>query len=154
MFYYQIDPAQTGSDRLPDSHLTTRPVGGEWGLKGGEGCSLRGRIGQPSASGDWGLTMKILDPTRIQHDRGESLSALLRGHADAVLRQGKTQAQIAGDSWLDESYVSRLLSGERENPSRDALPLLAGWGLGLPVEETDELLVAADYKPLILLSSR
>ena len=98
--------------------------------------------------------MKTLDPTRIQHDRGESLSTLLRKHADAVLRQGKTQARIAGDSWLDESYVSRLLSGERDNPSRDALLLLAGWGLGLPVEETDELLLAADYKPLILLSSR
>ena len=98
--------------------------------------------------------MTTLDPTRIQHDRGESLSALLRGHADAVLRRGKTQAQIAGDSWLDESYVSRLLSGERDNPSRDALLLLTGWGLGLTVAETDELLVAADYKPLILLSSR
>ena len=55
--------------------------------------------------------------------------------------------------------MSRLLSGERDNPSRDALLLLASWGLGLAVEETDELLVAADYKPLILaygvaLSSR
>ena len=76
-----------------------------------------------------------------------------------VLRNGKTQAQVAGDAWLDESYVSRLLSGERDNPSGDALLLLASWGLGLAVEETDELLVAADYKPLILaygvaLSSR
>jgi len=65
---------------------------------------------------------------------------------------GKTQAQIAGDAWLDECYVSRLLSGERNNPSRDALLLLASWGLGLAVEETDELLMAAHYKPLILPS--
>lgn len=98
--------------------------------------------------------MKTLDPTRIQHDRGESLSALLREHADAALSQGKTQAQIAGDSWLDESYASRLLSGERDNPSRDALLLLTGWGPGLTVEETDELLMAADYSPLVLPNNR
>ena len=47
-----------------------------------------------------------------------------------------------------------LLSGERDNPSRDALLLLTCWGPGLAVEETDEMLVAADYKPLILPSSR
>ena len=76
-------------------------------------------------------------------------------YADARIRPlGKSQAQIARDAWLDESYVSRLLSGERVNPSRDALLLLSGWGLGLTVEETDELLMAADYKPLILPSSR
>ena len=34
--------------------------------------------------------------------------------------------------------------------SRDALILLAGWGLDLPVEEADELLLAADYRPLVL----
>ncbi len=98
--------------------------------------------------------MKTFDPRSFRHTAGESLSALLRKYADRVLRNGKTQAQVAGDSWLDESYVSRLLSGERDNPSRDALLLLASWGLGLAVEETDELLVAADYKPLILPSSR
>ncbi|MBF6600849.1 MAG: helix-turn-helix transcriptional regulator [Dehalococcoidia bacterium] len=38
----------------------------------------------------------------------------------------KSQADIARDSWLDESYVSRLFSGERTSPSRDALILLAG----------------------------
>jgi transcriptional regulator with XRE-family HTH domain len=98
--------------------------------------------------------MKTLDLTGSRHTAGESLSVLLREYADRVLRNGKTQAQVARDAWLDESYVSRLLSGERDNPSRDALLLLAGWGLGLAVEETDELLVAADYKPLILPSSR
>jgi transcriptional regulator with XRE-family HTH domain len=98
--------------------------------------------------------MKTLDPTRVRHTAGESLSALLRKYADRALRSGKNQAQIARDAWLDESYVSRLFSGERDNPSRDALLLLTGWGLGLPVEETDEVLMAADYKPLILPSSR
>jgi hypothetical protein len=52
--------------------------------------------------------------------------------------------QISRDAWLDESYVSRLFSGERSNPSRDALVLLGAWGLELAVEEVDELLMAAD----------
>jgi transcriptional regulator with XRE-family HTH domain len=62
----------------------------------------------------------------------------------------KSQADISRDSWLDESYVSRLFSGERHNPSRDALILLGGWGLQLPIEDMDEVLLAADYKPLVL----
>ena len=68
-------------------------------------------------------------------------------------RRGKTQAQIARDSWLADSYVSRLLSGDRLNPSRDALVLLGCWGLELSVDEMDELLIAADYKPLVLPAS-
>ncbi len=69
------------------------------------------------------------------------------------LRKGKRQADIARDAWLDESYVPRLASGERTNPSRDALILLGAWGLELPVHELDELLMAADYKPLVLPQS-
>lgn len=38
---------------------------------------------------------------------------LLKNHAGRVLRCGKNQAEAAPDAWLDESYVSRLLSGER-----------------------------------------
>jgi len=96
--------------------------------------------------------MKPLDPSH--KPSGNGLTALLSEYAQRVLRQrGKTQAQVSRDSWLDESYVSRLLSGERDNPSRDALILLGGFGLGLPVEEVDELLMAADYKPLALSTS-
>jgi hypothetical protein len=36
----------------------------------------------------------------------------------------KSNAQIARDAWLDESYVSRLFSSERDRPSRDAVILL------------------------------
>jgi len=46
--------------------------------------------------------------------------------------------------------VSRLLTGERHNPSRDALTLLGAFGLELKVPELDELLLTADYKPLAL----
>ncbi len=68
-------------------------------------------------------------------------------------RLDKSQAAIARDAWLDESYVSRLLSGERFHPSRDALILLSAFGLELPVEVVDEILLAADYKPLALPQS-
>ena len=95
-----------------------------------------------------------LDPVRVQPTEGESLSDLLRESYERIKREkGKTQAQIARDSWLDESYLSRLLSGERNNPSRDVLILVGKWGLELPVEDVDELLMAADYKALVPLSN-
>lgn len=97
--------------------------------------------------------MRTLDPARLQTVVNERLTELLRKYAQRVLRRGKHQAQVARDAWLDESYVSRLLSGERSNPSREAIILLGGWGLGLAVEEVDELLLAADYKPLVLPAS-
>jgi transcriptional regulator with XRE-family HTH domain len=97
--------------------------------------------------------MRTLDPIRVQPVAGESLTALLQKYAERVRRHGKNQAQIARDAWLDESYVSRLFSGERANPSRDALTLLGAWGLELAVEEVDELLMAADFKPLVLPAS-
>ena len=97
--------------------------------------------------------MRTLDPTRLQTVVNGHLTALLKKYAERVLRRGKHQAQVARDAWLDESYVSRLLSGERSNPSREAIILLGGWGLGLAVEEVDELLLATDYKPLVLPAS-
>jgi transcriptional regulator with XRE-family HTH domain len=82
------------------------------------------------------------------------LTILLAVYGERVRRlKGKTQAQIARDSWLADSYVSRLLSGDRLNPSRDALVLLGCWGLELRVDEMDELLIAAEYKPLVLPAS-
>jgi transcriptional regulator with XRE-family HTH domain len=94
-----------------------------------------------------------LGPIRAQSIAGESLTALLQKYGDRAKLRGKRQSQISRDAWLDESYVSRLLSGERDNPSREALILLGCWGLGLAVEEVDELLLAADYKPLVLPAS-
>jgi transcriptional regulator with XRE-family HTH domain len=94
-----------------------------------------------------------LDPVRVQQIARDNLTELLRRSGDEAKLRGKRQAKIAHDSWLDESYVSRLLSGERVNPSRDALILLSAFGLELPVEGVDELLIAADYKPLVLPAS-
>ncbi|HEU0074391.1 MAG TPA: helix-turn-helix transcriptional regulator [Dehalococcoidia bacterium] len=89
-------------------------------------------------------------PLRSRYEVGEPLTQLLRRHR---ARLDKSQADIARDAWLDESYVSRLFSGERSNPSRDALILLAVFGLSLGLEDTDDLLMAADYRPLALPAS-
>ena len=99
--------------------------------------------------------MTSLDLARFQPAIDDSLSALLRKYSDKLrFRKGKRQADVARDAWLDESYVSRLISGERTKPSRDALILLGSWGLELAVHELDELLMAADYKPLVLPRNR
>jgi transcriptional regulator with XRE-family HTH domain len=65
----------------------------------------------------------------------------------------KSQAQIARDAWLDESYVSRLFSGQRDRPSRDAVILLTGFGMELSVPDVEEVLLAADYRQLVLPQS-
>ena len=89
-------------------------------------------------------------PLQSRFEVGTTLTQLLRRHR---ARLNKSLADIARDCWLDESYISRLFSGERTNPSRDALILLAVFGVGLCLEETDELLLAADYRPLALPTS-
>lgn len=61
----------------------------------------------------------------------------------------KTLAAISADSWLSESYVSRLFSGDRVNPSRDALITLAFAGMELTVPDAEELLFAAGYRSLV-----
>jgi primosomal protein N'' len=54
--------------------------------------------------------MTTLDLVRVQPVAGESLTALLQECGQRVRRlKGKSQAQIARDAWLDESYVSRLV---------------------------------------------
>ena len=98
--------------------------------------------------------MQSLDLKRFQPVAGDSLSNVLGKYSDRLrFRKATRQADIARDAWLDESYVSRLVSGERANPSRDALILLGAFGLELPVHELDEVLMAADYKPLVLPQS-
>lgn len=90
----------------------------------------------------------------VELSASDGLTFLLAKYAQRIRRtKGKSQAQIARDAWLDNSYVSRLLSGQRAKPSRDALILLGSWGLELPVDEVDELLIAADFRPLVLPAS-
>jgi hypothetical protein len=103
----------------------------------------------PTCFEDWRLQMANT-PLQSRVEIGTPLTQLLRRHR---ARLNKSLADMARDCWLDESYISRLFSGERTNPSRDALILLAVFGIGLCLEETDELLLAADYKPLVLPGS-
>src|SRR6266540_2989763 len=68
--------------------------------------------------------------------------------------------RLADRSWLDSAYVWRLTreevdilnrrvgDGRIRHPSRDAVIKL-GLGLGLCVDEMDELLLAAGYAPLV-----
>lgn len=64
-------------------------------------------------------------------------------------RLDKSQADIARDAWIDPGYLSKLLSGEKEKPSRDTVIRIAVFGLGLTRYETDDLLLAATYAPLV-----
>ena len=67
-------------------------------------------------------------------------------------QSGKSRYRLAHYSGLDEAYVGRLESGERQNPSRDTVMKLA---LALVAESTrvsihdvNELLLAGGYAPL------
>lgn len=84
-------------------------------------------------------------PAIVEH---EELAEVLRR---LKAKSGKTQAEISRGCWLDESYLSRLFSGEKTNPSRDVVILVVGYGMGLGVEDTDEALLAADYRPIVPL---
>ena len=75
-------------------------------------------------------------------------------------RSGLSLTQLSRRSWLDISYVSRLVNlecdplnarlgeGRGRQPSRDTVIRL-GIALQLPMEELDELLLAAGYAPLV-----
>ena len=67
-------------------------------------------------------------------------------------KSGKTKYKLAQYSGLDEAYVSRLESGERQNPSRDTVMKL---GLALvadsatvSIHDVNELLLAGGFAPL------
>jgi hypothetical protein len=71
-----------------------------------------------------------------------------------------SMTRLADASWLDVAYIWRLirqevdplnpLAGETrgKQPRRDAVIRL-GLALGLPLEQMDELLLAAGYAPLV-----
>jgi hypothetical protein len=69
-------------------------------------------------------------------------------------RSEKSQADIARDAWIDPGYLSKLLSGEKDKPSRDTVIRLAVFGLNLTRYETDDLLIAASYAPLVVERNR
>jgi transcriptional regulator with XRE-family HTH domain len=84
-----------------------------------------------------------------QHVRTNARSSFTEALQTYRAQTSKSQADISRDAWIDEGYLSKLLSGEKDNPSRDALIRLATFGLDLPVEGVDDLLLAAGYAPLV-----
>jgi hypothetical protein len=88
----------------------------------------------------------------------ESFTACLNRH---LRRSELSLTALARRSWLDISYVSRLVHlpcdplnpryddrGEKRRPSRDTVIRL-GLAMQLPIEDLDELLLAAGYAPLV-----
>ncbi len=73
--------------------------------------------------------MQQRNPARFQPADGDSPNGMLRAYFEKVrFRKNKRQAALSRDVWLDESYLSRLISGEPSHSSRDALILLGAWG--------------------------
>lgn len=69
-------------------------------------------------------------------------------------RGDKSQADISRDAWIDAGYLSKLLSGEKTYPGRDTVIRLAVFGLQLSRYETDDLLLAAGFAPLVTERNR
>ena len=68
------------------------------------------------------------------------------------IKSGKTRYKLAQYSGLDESYILRLETGERCNPSRDTveklcLALVSG-STTVPIDDVNRLRLAAGYAPL------
>ena len=67
-------------------------------------------------------------------------------------KSGKTRYKLAQYSGLDEAYVLRLESGERQNPSRDTvmklcLALVAD-SAAVSIHDVNELILASGFAPL------
>lgn len=92
------------------------------------------------------------------NDGSESFTACLNRQ---LRRSSLSLSGLARRAWLDVSYVSRLVNlpcdplnphaddrTEKRHPSRDTVIRL-GLAMQLPMEEMDELLLAAGYAPLV-----
>ena len=100
--------------------------------------------------------------SRIRDRAGLPADESFSGCLNRYLRRSDLSlSQLARRSWLDVSYVSRLVhlpcdplnprledGGERRQPSRDTVIRL-GLAMQLSMEEMDELLLVAGYAPLV-----
>ena len=87
--------------------------------------------------------------TATLQSRLASANAFTRLLRELWERGDKIQADISRDAWIDPGYLSKLLSGEKTNPSRDTVIRLAVFGLALSRYDTDDLLLAAGFAPLV-----
>ena len=75
-----------------------------------------------------------------------NFTSVFRNHCE---RGGRPRYDvIAAAAHLDSAYVYRLIRGEKSHPSPNTIIRLA-LALQLTVAQTDELLMAAGYKPLV-----
>ncbi len=83
-----------------------------------------------------------------QHPRTDeaAFAELLR---ERVYACEASPADISRNSWIDAGYLSKMFSGQKTHPSRDVVIRLAAFGLRLGMEDTDELLMAATFRPLV-----
>ena len=67
-------------------------------------------------------------------------------------KSGKSRYRLNQCSGLDEAYILRLESGERQNPSRDSVMklglALVATSEAMSIQDVNELLLAAGYAPL------
>ncbi len=76
-----------------------------------------------------------------------SFTAVLRRHCE---KNGNAHYDlVAAAAHLDAAYVYRLIKGDKSHPSSNTVIRLA-LALHLTVSETDELLMAAGYAPLVI----
>jgi transcriptional regulator with XRE-family HTH domain len=70
-----------------------------------------------------------------------------------LLNQRRIQAglsfqQLSERSWVNVAYLYQLETGRKAKPGRDVV-IKIGIGLGLSVEEVDELLQASGHLPIL-----
>ncbi len=63
-------------------------------------------------------------------------------------QRGRAYGKLAAAAHIDVKYLYELIQGTKHKPSRDVVIRL-GNSLGLDVDETDELLLAAEHAPLV-----
>lgn len=76
-----------------------------------------------------------------------SFTALLQSHCE--INGNAHYDLVAAAAHLDAAYVYRLIKGDKSHPSSNTVIRLA-LALHLTVSETDELLMAAGYAPLVI----
>ena len=81
--------------------------------------------------------------------KGAEFSTMLKSLRS---KSGKSRYKLAQYSGIDEAYLSRLESGERQNPSRDVVMklglALASDTSAVSLDDVNELLLSASYAPL------
>ena len=155
------------SERQRTGAFTARSAAGRTAYAGGAAVhreEVREVELEPRRGPGWPRRQVDAEPPQLDAEDGErslneeTFTQCLR----RVMRvHGINMSQLARYSWLDVGYVSRLCNlncdprnplyrhpSETRNPSRDVVIRL-GLAMQVPLEEMEELLLAAGYAPLV-----